>query len=127
MAANPGDYVYRKQRRRFPWWVKSVDKITTEVDESILEKPTGHVVRWMAKNEMETMFNLAIEGREKYSQRVQNDEPGTRLQDVALHQGAASLWGVALVGRLGFEPRTLGLKVRCSDQAELPARGRTDW
>ena len=27
-----------------------------------------------------------------------------------------------MVGRLGFEPRTLGLKVRCSDQAELPAR-----
>ena len=27
-----------------------------------------------------------------------------------------------MVGRLGFEPRTLGLKVRCSDQTELPAR-----
>ena len=31
------------------------------------------------------------------------------------------VWGV---GRLGFEPRTLGLKVRCSDQTELPARRR---
>ena len=28
------------------------------------------------------------------------------------------------VSRLGFEPRTLGLKVRCSDQTELPARLR---
>ena len=28
------------------------------------------------------------------------------------------------MGRLGFEPRTLGLKVRCSNQAELPARVR---
>ena len=27
-----------------------------------------------------------------------------------------------MVGRRGFEPWTLGLKVRCSDQAELPAR-----
>ena len=27
-----------------------------------------------------------------------------------------------VVSRLGFEPRTLGLKVRCSDQTELPAR-----
>ena len=26
------------------------------------------------------------------------------------------------VGRQGFEPWTLGLKVRCSNQAELPAR-----
>ena len=26
-----------------------------------------------------------------------------------------------MVSRLGFEPRTLGLKVRCSDQTELPA------
>ena len=25
------------------------------------------------------------------------------------------------MSRLGFEPRTLGLKVRCSDQTELPA------
>ena len=30
-----------------------------------------------------------------------------------------------LVGRLGFEPRTLGLKVRCSDQTELPAQAWT--
>ena len=29
----------------------------------------------------------------------------------------------SLVGRQGFEPWTLGLKVRCSDQTELPARG----
>ena len=27
------------------------------------------------------------------------------------------------MSRLGFEPRTLGLKVRCSDQTELPAHG----
>ena len=27
------------------------------------------------------------------------------------------------MGRQGFEPWTLGLKVRCSDQTELPARG----
>ena len=27
-----------------------------------------------------------------------------------------------MVGRQGFEPWTLGLKVRCSNQAELPAR-----
>ena len=33
------------------------------------------------------------------------------------------LFQCTVVGRLGFEPRTLGLKVRCSDQTELPARG----
>jgi hypothetical protein len=30
--------------------------------------------------------------------------------------------GCVGVGRQGFEPWTLGLKVRCSNQAELPAR-----
>ena len=35
----------------------------------------------------------------------------------------------SLVGRLGFEPRTDGLKVRCSGQAELPAHAvpRLTW
>ena len=85
-------FSYRNQKKRFPWWVKNVDKITTQVDESILEKPTGNVIRWMAKNALEDLMNVGIAGREKYSKRVQNSEPGTRLQDVALHQGAASFW-----------------------------------
>ena len=37
---------------------------------------------------------------------------------------APSLCGGEVVGRQGFEPWTLGLKVRCSDQTELPARGQ---
>ena len=35
-----------------------------------------------------------------------------------------SAYRQTLVGRLGFEPRTLGLKVRCSDRTELPAHKR---
>ena len=31
-----------------------------------------------------------------------------------------------MVSRLGFEPRTLGLKVRCTDQTELPAQDGGD-
>ncbi len=35
MTPPQGDYVYRDQKGRYPWWVRSVDRITTEVDESI--------------------------------------------------------------------------------------------
>ena len=53
---------YRNQKKRFPWWVKSVDKITTQVDESIMEKPKRNVINWMAKNAPEAMLNAAISG-----------------------------------------------------------------
>ena len=36
------------------------------------------------------------------------------------------LFQCTVVGRQGFEPWTLGLKVRCSDQTELPAREGED-
>lgn len=89
---NSENFVYRDQKGRYPWWVKSVDTITTEVDDSIMEKPKGNIISWLAKNSPEHMIKLAISGKEKYSQRVQNNEPGTRLQDVALHQAASSFW-----------------------------------
>jgi reductive dehalogenase len=88
---NSKDVVYRDQKGRYPWWVKSVDKITTQVDETIMERPKGNVISWVSK-QPEHMIKLAISGRENYSRRVQNNEPGTRLQDVALHQAASSFW-----------------------------------
>ena len=35
--------------------------------------------------------------------------------------GVSNMMRREVMSRLGFEPRTLGLKVRCSGQAELPA------
>lgn len=35
MTPPQDDFVYRDQKGRYPWWVKSTDRITTEVNESI--------------------------------------------------------------------------------------------
>ena len=78
----PDGHVCRGQSKRYPWWVKSVDTITTQVDDAIMEKPKGTVIQWLFKQPIEHIFDLVGSGKEKYSQRVQNDEPGTRLQDV---------------------------------------------
>ena len=37
----PEGFVYRDQRKRYPWWVKSVDKITVPTDASEIEKPAN--------------------------------------------------------------------------------------
>ena len=50
MTLRPGDYRCRDQKVRYPWWVRSVDKITTEVDESIMEKPGPIVMDWLSLN-----------------------------------------------------------------------------
>lgn len=89
---NSEGFVYRDQSKRYPWWVKSVDNITTPVDESIMEKPKGNIISWLSKQPPEKMIKLVMSGKDNYSRRVQNNEPGTRLQDVALHQAASSFW-----------------------------------
>ena len=35
--------VYRDQKNRYPWWVRTVDTITTETDDARLKKPDEHV------------------------------------------------------------------------------------
>ena len=34
----PDGFVYRDQKGRYPWWVRSVDRITTPVDASTWER-----------------------------------------------------------------------------------------
>ena len=34
--------IYRDQKKRYPWWVKTVDEITTETDDSRSSKPDFH-------------------------------------------------------------------------------------
>jgi epoxyqueuosine reductase len=86
-----GTVVYRDQSKRYPWWVSSVDRITTQVDESIMEKPRGSIISWVPQQPPEYLMQLMAKGKD-YVPRVQNNEPGNRLQDVALHQAASSFW-----------------------------------
>ena len=32
-------FIYRDQKKRYPWWVKSVDKVTKKTDDSIAKQP----------------------------------------------------------------------------------------
>ncbi|MCP4756985.1 MAG: reductive dehalogenase [Proteobacteria bacterium] len=86
--------VFRDQSQRYPWWVKSVDKITTEIDESVMERPRGTIIKWLMKQPPEDLIKLITSGKNKYTNRVQNEEAGTRLRDVALHQAATSFWWI---------------------------------
>jgi len=88
----PEGFVYRDQSKRYPWWVKSVDKITTEVDESIMEKPGPTVITWFMRQPFEEIGKIMGKGRINYTEKIKNSEPGSRLQDVALHQAASSFW-----------------------------------
>ena len=54
------EFVYRNQKKHLPWWVKSVDQITTEIDETIMEKPGKAIVRDMPKYHLEQMLNTAL-------------------------------------------------------------------
>jgi hypothetical protein len=66
--------------------------MTTEVDESIMERPRGSIIAWLPKQPADYLMKLLSSGKANYVQRVQDNEPGTRLQDVALHQAASSFW-----------------------------------
>jgi len=90
-ATIPEGFVYRDQRGRYPWWVKSVDDITTETDETTMEKPAGNIMSWLPQQPAEYLTKVLANGK-NYTPRVQNNEPGNRLQDVALHQAASSFW-----------------------------------
>lgn len=48
-----GNIKYRDQKKRYPWWVKAVDKITTEIDDSQLKKSDYHSIIYAALFESE--------------------------------------------------------------------------
>ena len=101
-ALHQEDFVYRDQKKRYPWWVRSMDKMTTEVNESLMEKPRSNIMNWMSQQPPEEAIKLFIRGPAHTTQRVGNREPGSRLQDVALHEAASSFFWPA--GRLSGKP-----------------------
>jgi reductive dehalogenase len=78
----PEGFVYRDQRKRYPWWVRSVDKITVPTDASEIEKPTTHMIimgimRRLEDPETPTQRNNLIK-------KIKSDAPGFSLPDVSL-------------------------------------------
>ncbi len=60
--------VYRDQKKRYPWWVKSVDEITTATDKSKLKRMDIFKSTVLAENRFFTPENLK-ESVEKYAEK----------------------------------------------------------
>ncbi len=95
--------VFRDQKKRYPWWVKSVDTITTETDDSRSKKAddskTAASEDKQKKREepsWEEITGHVVKG-------IKENIPGRTLPDLALHYSAATYMHYT-VGSLG-DPR----------------------
>jgi reductive dehalogenase len=95
-----GAVKYRDQRKRYPWWVKTVDEITTETDDSRLEKPKFHAIAHGALFEPERLEENAEKSKEFVATGIKEDIAGRSLPDLALHY-AANTYMHFTVGSLG--------------------------
>ena len=88
-AFNLGEVTYRDQKSRYPWWVKTVDTITTETDDSRLKKTDDR--RTAASKDKQTKPKQKPSWEEiiEYTVKgIQENIPGRTLPDLALHYSA---------------------------------------
>ena len=93
--------VYRDQKKRYPWWVTSVDTITTETDDARLKKPDEHVPVASQESESQKKKKPTREDIIKYVVNgIKENIPGRTLPDLALHYAAATYMHFT-IGSLG--------------------------
>ncbi len=92
--------VYRDQKKRYPWWVKSVDRITTETDDSRFKKPDMHSIVHMAIYERDNWGKNAEQSKDHVRKGVKGNISGRTLPDLALHYSANTYMHFT-VGSLG--------------------------
>ena len=95
-AAIPDGYVFRDQRGRYPWWVKSVDQITTPVDVSAWERTKTNKILMMLGPEREESLARKKPARRRMIEKMLNNEPGNRLQDFALHYASETYFAAGV-------------------------------
>ena len=95
-ATIPEGFVYRNQKGRYPWWVKSVDKITTPVDMSKWEQTKTHKILMMLGPERDQGLALEKKARQRMVEKMINNEPGARLQDFALHYASETYFATGI-------------------------------
>ena len=91
-------FVYRDQSGRYPWWVKSVDRITTPVDASIWERKTTDkfMMLILDPDENEKAKVRLEKARKRMLKKMRNQEPGSRLQDFALHYASETYFAAGI-------------------------------
>jgi reductive dehalogenase len=77
-------YKFRDQRKRYPWWVKSVDKMTTETDDAVSERPATIPTLVYYTTDMENYLKRKAKGRARMIENINNNIPGWQIQDIAL-------------------------------------------
>lgn len=78
----PDGFVYRDQGKRYPWWVKSVDRITVENKSSEIQKPTTNMIIMSLMRRLEDPE--APWQRQYLVKKIRNGDPGFNLPDVSL-------------------------------------------
>jgi reductive dehalogenase len=91
----PDGFVYRDQRGRYPWWVRSVGRITTPVDASTWERKRIDRIMMNMGSRREGARDRAAPGK-RIIERMKNDEPGSRLQDFALHYASETYFAAGV-------------------------------
>ncbi len=86
----PEGFVYRDQRKRYPWWVKSTDHITVETDVSTIEKPTTNMIIMSVMNRMSDPD--APSQRKNLIKKITNKTPGFNLPDASLLFASQTFW-----------------------------------
>jgi len=96
-------YVFRDQKGRYPWWVKSVDNITTETDDNRFKKHDTTLFKQIDALQSQ-MPDLKKDGDEKLrafiAKSIKENIPGRTLPDLALHYAAGTYFHYR-VGNLG--------------------------
>ncbi|MEW6186639.1 MAG: reductive dehalogenase [Thermodesulfobacteriota bacterium] len=77
-------FKYRNQRKRYPWWVKSVEKMTTETDDSIVKKPGLPLFAQLQFENHDEFVALCEKGKNRLVDHIKNNVPGWQIQDVSL-------------------------------------------
>lgn len=112
-------FKYRDQSRRYPWWVKSTDKITVQTDASIMEKPTTHIILTRLLEKMQGEVEMPGQ-RPSLVKKIKSGAPGFGLPDVSLEFASQTYFqsGVDIDGNIimGFT----GLREIISGQVHTP-------
>ena len=119
----PEGFVYRDQSGRYPWWVKSVDRITTPVDASIWERKTTDKFMMLILDPDENQKAKARleKARERMLKKMRNQEPGSRLQDFALHYASETYFAAGIdLFNAGFITKLLEIRAIVSTLIHPP-------
>jgi reductive dehalogenase len=122
-ALDPGailkGFKYRDQSGRYPWWVKSADKITVETDASIMEKPTTHIIMMKLMEKMQGDVEMPGQ-RPNLIKKIKSGAPGFSLPDASLQFASQTYFqsGIDIDGNMimGFA----GLREIISGQVHTP-------